>query len=62
MPDLTGRERDEVERWIETAGFRRGEVRRVPASGRLPGTVVAQAPLAGYPVRAKEIVELAIAE
>jgi serine/threonine-protein kinase len=62
MPDLTGRSRSEAERWIETAGFRRGEVRRVAAAGRRSGTVVAQAPLAGYPVRAREIVEISIAE
>lgn len=62
MPDLGGRTREEAESWIATAGFRRGEVRRVPRSGRRAGTVVSQLPLAGYPIRSKEIVELAIAE
>jgi beta-lactam-binding protein with PASTA domain len=62
MPDLTGRPRQQVESWLTLAGFRRGAVRRVPGSDRVPGTVVSQSPLAGYPVRSKEIVELAIAD
>lgn len=62
MPDLTGRSRAEAERWISLCGFRRGIVRRVPASGVASGTVVAQLPEAGYPVRTKDIVELAVAE
>ena len=62
MPDLTGRTRDDAERWIKLCGFRRGAVRRVDEPDRLPGTVVAQLPLAGYPIRSKDIVELAVAE
>ena len=62
MPDLTGRTRDDAERWIKLCGFRRGAVRRVDEPGWTPGTVVAQLPLAGYPIRSKDIVELAVAE
>ncbi len=62
MPDLTGRTRDDAERWIQLSGFRRGAVRRVDEPERSPGTVVAQLPLAGYPIRSKDIVELAVAE
>ena len=62
MPDLAGRTRRDAERWIEMAGFRRGAVRRVRERGRAPGTVVAQLPQAGYPIRSRDIVELAIAE
>ncbi len=62
MPDLTGRTRDDAERWIKLCGFRRGAVRRVDEPDRIPGTVVAQLPLAGYPIRSKDIVELAVAE
>lgn len=62
MPDLTGRSRDDVERWIKLCGFRRGPVRRVDEPRRIPGTVVGQLPLAGYPIRSKDIVELAVAE
>jgi eukaryotic-like serine/threonine-protein kinase len=62
MPDLTGLGRQEAEHWIATGGFRRGTVRRV-AGGRHPlGTVVAQTPLAGYPIRLKDIVDLAVAD
>jgi len=62
MPDLAGRTRREAERWISLSGFRRGVVRRVPAAGLAAGTVVAQLPQAGYPIRSKDIVELAVAE
>lgn len=62
MPDLTGRSRAEAESWVALAGFRRGAVRHLSGSGRVPDTVVSQTPLAGYPVRSKEIVELAIAD
>jgi serine/threonine-protein kinase len=61
MPDLTGLPRAEAERWLATAGFRRGAVRRVRTSGRRAGTVVGQLPLAGYPIRTNEVVELSIA-
>jgi serine/threonine-protein kinase len=62
MPDLTGKSRSDAERWISLCGFRRGIVRRVAAAGLAPGTVVAQLPQAGYPIRSKDIVELAVAE
>ncbi len=61
MPDLTGVTRKDAESWISDSGFRRGVVRRVEAFGQIPGTVVGQLPLAGYPVRSKDIVELAVA-
>jgi len=62
MPDLIGRNRIEAERWIALSGFRKGTVRRVPAPGKRRGTVVAQIPLAGFPVRSRAIVELAVAD
>ena len=62
MPDLTGRTRDDAERWIRICGFRRGAVQRVDEPERIRGTVVAQLPLAGYPIRSRDIVELAVAE
>ncbi len=62
MPDLTGLSRTAAERWIGLCGLRPGPVRRVPATGRARGAVVGQLPLAGYPVRSKEIVELTVAE
>ena len=62
MPDLTGRAREDAETWIARAGFRRGVVKRVPAAGKRTGTVVSHTPLAGYPIRSLDIVELVIAE
>jgi serine/threonine-protein kinase len=62
MPDLRGHGRREAERWISLCGFRRGAVRRVSGGGRAPGTVLAQRPQAGYPIRSKDIVELVVAE
>ena len=62
MPDLTGLTRAEAAAWIEKNGFRSGEVRQVPSTSQSRGDVVAQLPLAGYPIRARDIVELAVAE
>lgn len=61
MPDLGGLSRRQAERWISSAGFRRGAVRRVGNGGRAADTVVGQLPLAGYPVRSNEVVELTVA-
>jgi serine/threonine-protein kinase len=62
MPDLTGRTLREVQEWITLCGFRSRAVRRVPAEGRRPGTVVGQLPLSGYPVARRDVVELTVAE
>ena len=62
MPELIGRTRADAEAWITKNGFRVGTVRQVGASRQARGTVVAQMPLAGYPIRERGIVELAIAE
>jgi len=62
MPDLAGRSRTVAEGWIEMCGFRRGRVRRVGATGRSTDIVVGQMPLAGYPIRAKDVVELTVAQ
>jgi len=62
MPDLTGLSRAEAVAWIEKSGFRSGVVRQVASISQVRGDVVAQLPLAGYPIRARDIVELAIAE
>ncbi len=62
MPDLTGRSRAEIESWLAAAGFRVGTVRRVGAAGRRRDSIVGQLPLAGYPIRPREIVELSIAD
>jgi serine/threonine-protein kinase len=61
MPDLTGRQRREVERWLRESGFRLGPVRQVSRTGRPAGTVVAQLPPAGYPIRSREVVQVSVA-
>ncbi len=61
MPDLTGLSLPPVERWLGDSGFRKGAVRRIDSTGFPPGTVVGQLPLAGYPVRAKDAVDLTVA-
>jgi len=61
MPDLTRLSREEAERWIRTSGFRRGAVRRVRMSGHVSDSVVGQLPLAGYPVRSRDVIELTVA-
>jgi len=61
MPDLVGRSLPAVERWIETAGFRRGSIRRVSAA-HAPGTIVGQLPPAGHPVSSRGVIELTVAQ
>jgi serine/threonine-protein kinase len=61
MPDLSGLTLRRAESWITESGFRQGAVRRVRIGGRRQGTVVGQLPLAGYPVRSNDVVELSIA-
>ncbi len=61
MPDLTGRPLAKVEAWLATCGFRKGTVRRVDAADRAAGTVVGQFPSEGYPVSARDAVDLTVA-
>lgn len=60
MPDLTGRSRLEVQRWLEICGFRLAPVRRVTDTSRPPGTVIGQLPLAGYSIRRRDVVHLTV--
>lgn len=62
MPDLTGLSRGSAEHWISTSNFRRGAVRRVRMDGRPSGSVVGQLPLAGYPIRSRDVIELTVAQ
>jgi len=61
MPDLTGRPLAKAEAWLGTCGFRKGTVRRVDTSDRPSGTVVGQFPAEGYPVSARDAVDLTVA-
>jgi serine/threonine-protein kinase len=62
MPDLLGRPLRQAQDWITLCGFRSGAVRRVPADGRRPGTIVGQLPLSGYPIGRRDVVELTVAQ
>jgi len=59
MPDLIGLSRRRAEQWAGQAGFRTS-VRRIERSGFSVGAVVGQFPLAGYPIRSNEVVELTV--
>jgi serine/threonine-protein kinase len=61
MPDLTGRPESEAVRFLQRAGLRPGPARRQVDAPGAPGTVVAQRPEAGYPVRAGDQVSLTLA-
>jgi len=61
MPDLTGRSEAEARRFLERAGLRPGPARHQADAAGAPGTVVAQRPEAGYPVRAGDLVSLTLA-
>jgi beta-lactam-binding protein with PASTA domain len=62
MPDVTGRPQQEVMRFLTRAGLRPGPPQRDPSPGEAPaGTVTAQRPEAGYPVRAGDMVVLTVA-
>ena len=61
MPDLTGRSEAEARRFLERAGLRPGPARHQADAPGSPGTVVAQRPEAGYPVRAGDLVSLTLA-
>jgi beta-lactam-binding protein with PASTA domain len=61
MPDLRGRLRSEVMHWLERAGLRAAPPRRDPGSAAPAGTIVAQRPDAGWPVRSGDVVTLTVA-
>jgi serine/threonine-protein kinase len=62
MPDLSGLSRADAERWIAMSGLRRGAVRRVRMERRASDAVVGQMPLAGYPLRSRDVVDLTVAQ
>jgi len=61
MPDLKGRGETEVLAFLARAGVRTAPLRRDAASGAAPGTVAAQDPEPGFPVRTGDLVTLTIA-
>ena len=61
MPDLSGRPLRDVQDWITLCGFRAGPVRRMPAEGQAPGTVIGQLPPPGSAIAKRDVVELTAA-
>jgi len=61
MPDLKGRGETEVLAFLARAGVRVAPLRRDPGSSASPGTVAAQEPEPGFPVRSGDLVSLTIA-
>ncbi|MFQ5876516.1 MAG: PASTA domain-containing protein [Acidobacteriota bacterium] len=61
MPDLIGRPQAQVLSFLSRSGLRPGPVRRAPGHPAPAGTVVAQSPLPGYPVRHGDLVTLTVA-
>jgi serine/threonine-protein kinase len=61
MPDLKGRGETEVLAFLARAGVRVAPLLREPAGGAVPGTVTAQDPELGFPVRTGDVVTLTIA-
>lgn len=61
MPDLTGRTQAEVVALLSRAGLKPGSVRRQAARGSVPGTVMAQDPAPGYPIKSGDLVALTLA-
>ncbi len=61
MPRLAGRRENEVVAFLSRAGLRVAPVRREAGSDAPAGTVVAQVPESGYPVRSGDLVTLTVA-
>jgi serine/threonine-protein kinase len=61
MPRLAGRGENEAVAFLSRAGLKVGPVRREPRSDAPPGTVVAQEPESGYPVRSGDLITLTVA-
>jgi serine/threonine-protein kinase len=61
MPDLIGRTQQDALRWMAKAGLRPAPARRDPRSTAGAGTIVAQRPESGWPVRSGDLVTLTVA-
>ena len=58
MPDLIGRNALAVSEFLKTAGFRVGASQPIDYPGIIPGTVVKQAPPAGYKISKDTVINL----
>jgi beta-lactam-binding protein with PASTA domain len=60
MPTLEGLDIESASRILSSAGFRVGSLRREASPGTPPGTVLQQYPLAGYPLREGDSINLVV--
>lgn len=61
MPDLIYRDYEVVRRFFERRGFRLGSVKFESYEGIAAGVVLRQYPLAGHPLRRREVISLVVA-
>jgi serine/threonine-protein kinase len=61
MPNLIGHAQQDGLRWLAKAGLRPAPARRDPHSAASAGTIVAQRPESGWPVRSGDLVTLTVA-
>jgi beta-lactam-binding protein with PASTA domain len=61
MPNLVGHSQQDGLRWLAKAGLRPAPARRDPHSAASAGTIVAQRPESGWPVRSGDLVTLTVA-
>jgi len=60
MPDLVGKDSEQVRAKLQAAGFRVGSSRYETYEGIAANTVLKQFPPAGYPIGAREVVSLTV--
>jgi len=60
MPDLVGKDAEQVKTKLEAAGFRVGSARFESYEGIAPNTILRQFPPAGYPIGSREVVSLTV--
>lgn len=61
MPDLVGRDAEQMRTRLESAGFRVGSARYESYEGVAPDTILKQFPPAGYPISSRDVVSLTVA-
>lgn len=60
MPDLVGKEAEQMRSKLEAAGFRVGSARYESYEGIAPDTILKQFPPAGYPIGNRDVVSLTV--
>src|SRR5712691_6273727 len=60
MPDLVGKDAEQMKTKLEAAGFRVGSARFESYEGIAPNTILRQFPPAGYPIGSREVVSLTV--